>query len=92
MTGLYNDLLVEHWSFGWLWVFFGVGAFYSGGIGVLVGRWRGREAFGFFMGLMPDARRKCPECRGPVPYEARRCRHCASEIPAFAPRENRRVI
>ena len=79
-------------------------AFVSGGVGALVGALRGRAAFGFFLGLilgplgwlftmlMPDNRRQCPACRGPVHPEATRCRHCSAELPPILKRELRRVI
>ena len=60
------------------------------GIGALIGRWRGRQLFGWIMGLvfgpigwiitaiMSDRRPKCPECQGTIVQGARKCKSCGS--------------
>jgi hypothetical protein len=30
--------------------------------------------------LVPDTRRRCAECGGPMPRDARRCPHCQAEV------------
>ena len=67
----------------------------GGGVGVLVGAFRGRAseggAWGALLGpvgwlvvlLRPDLRRRCPACLGPVPVDASRCRHCGGALVAM---------
>jgi hypothetical protein len=65
----------------------------TGVIGYLLGKSKGKPVagslFGFLLGpvgwlliaFSPDARPKCPQCKGPIEPGARKCRNCGSEIP-----------
>lgn len=87
------DILHAFVDFGWVyavWIFMGV-------IGLLIGKLRGRESFGFWMGfllgplgwlitlLMGQGGPKCPECFGTVDPRAKKCCHCASDLPSLDP-------
>ena len=72
---------------------FVISALIFGGIGFAVGKSRGRGPLGFLLGtffgplgwivvlLLAPEGRKCPECLGIVPGQARRCQHCGSNLP-----------
>ncbi len=61
-------------------------------IGWTIGRSKGREAFGFAMGLLlgpigivivailPAEGRRCPFCCGVIPKAAVTCMHCTKEL------------
>lgn len=62
------------------------------GVGMLIGRLKGRETAGFLWGFLgplgwlviacgPDLRRKCPACLGAVPEDAAACRNCGRDLP-----------
>ena len=62
------------------------------GIGYAIGKSKGRPMAGAVWGALlgvigwiviligPDYGRKCPECRGRIPDDARRCLHCGYQI------------
>ncbi len=63
-----------------------------GGIGALIGRNKKRELAGFLWGMFlgplgwllvavgPDYSRKCPDCKGKVPDDAKKCKHCGATL------------
>lgn len=62
-------------------------------VGHLLGKSKGKPVagalIGFFLGplgwllvsLSPDARPKCPHCKGAIVAGAKKCQNCGSEIP-----------
>jgi len=63
------------------------------GVGLLIGRARGRPLLGWILGLLlgpigwitmavlSDKRPKCPECLGVVVPGAKKCKSCGSTLP-----------
>lgn len=81
-----DEVLSTFYATFWLWLFLGPL------IGAAIGQKKKRVGAGLFFGLIlgpigwliiavgPDHRRKCPECKGTVPEEAKKCMHCGTNL------------